>query len=123
MTIAELIAEVDAYKPNAYTDAEKLRWINEFDGKVYEDVIKQYDALEGETPYTYAPYTATSVAPLIRDPYQVVYVLLMEWKIDYYNGEYAKYNNSATAFNEKYSEWRNYFNRTHHHKETKIRYF
>lgn len=32
MTVAQALAEIDALKPNAYTDAQKRRWLSELEG-------------------------------------------------------------------------------------------
>ena len=47
----------------------------------------------------------------------------MEAQVDYYNGEYEKYNNSMDMFNTAYNGYKNYYNRTHMPKGKKLKYF
>ena len=62
--------------------------------------------------------------PLIAEaPYDELYLSWLESKIDYYNGEYSKYNNAIMKFNEEYAAYSRYYNRTHMPLKTDIRYF
>lgn len=102
MTPNKAIEIVDSLKPNSYSEEDKLRWINELDGMVQrlvfqndEDKIKQYvypDDMDKKL--------------LILPPFDDVYTLFLEAKIDYHNREYANYNNSATMFEAQYSEYK-----------------
>ena len=38
MTINELIAKVDALRPNAYTPAQKTAWLSDVDGKITTEI-------------------------------------------------------------------------------------
>ena len=53
MTIAEAIASCDAQQPNAYSAAEKRRWLSELDGQLYDEVF-----LTHQDPPSFTPYTA-----------------------------------------------------------------
>ena len=38
MTAQEIIAAVDAVKPNAFDNASKLRWLNALEGRIHTEV-------------------------------------------------------------------------------------
>jgi len=107
MTGHKVIEKVDRVKPNSYSEEDKFGWINELDGMVQRlvfqnDEVKQYsypDDMDKEL--------------LIPAPYDDVYALFLEAKIDYYNREYANYNNSATMFEAQYSEYKKDYIRKH----------
>ena len=102
MTPNKAIEIVDRLKINSYSEEDKLRWINELDTMVQrlvfqlpEDKIKQYvypDDMDKKL--------------LIPTPFEDCYTLFLEAKIDYYNREYANYNNSAMMFEAQYSEYK-----------------
>lgn len=39
MTVAQVIQAVDAVKPNAFSNEEKTRWLNEVEGMVQTEVL------------------------------------------------------------------------------------
>lgn len=137
MTPNKAIEIVDRLKPNSYGDEDKLRWINELDGMVkrlvfgwddrykaqleaqYESGVltkEQYDEFINKTkPYVYPDDMNTEL--LVADPFDDVYTLFLEAKIDYYNREYGNYNNSAMMFEAQFSEYRKDYIRNHRAKE------
>ncbi len=123
MKIQEAIARVDAIKPNTYEEIDKVRWLSELDGKIKAEII---DTHEGGTEVIFKPYDietdieTTLIAP---PPYDNLYILWLESKIDYNNSEFAKYNNSSVAFNNAYAEFQKYYNRTHMPKRHKLKFF
>ena len=101
------IEKVDRLKPNSYSEEDKLGWINELDGMVQRlviqaDEIKQYDYPEDMDKEL-----------LIPAPFDDCYTLFLEAKIDYYNREYANYNNSAMMFEAQFSEYKKAYIREH----------
>lgn len=107
MKPTKVIETVDKLKPNAYSDEDKLRWINELDGMVQRLVIQTKDIKQ----YSYPEDMDTEL--LIPAPFDDVYALFIEAKIDYYNREYANYNNSATMFEAQFSEYKKAYIREH----------
>ena len=71
----------------------------------------------------YTEYTPINTVLIAKEPYDEMYIHWLESKIDYYNAEYAHYNNSVTTFGNMYSEFSRYYNRTHKPKTKKIKYF
>ena len=48
MTAGELIAQVDALRPNHYTEAEKLRWLQRLDGQIALELLDTHAPPAGE---------------------------------------------------------------------------
>ena len=48
---------------------------------------------------------------LVPEPFDEIYPLWLEARIDYANGEYDKYNNSILMYNAAYDAYANYYNR------------
>ena len=112
MTVIEAINKVDALKPNTYLPEQKVGWLSRLDALIKLNII---DTHEGGEDITFTPYDADSddAVLLVPAPYDDIYLRWLEAQIDYYNNEYAKYNISATAYNNCYEEYANYYNRTH----------
>lgn len=133
MTPNKAIEIIDGLKPNAYSEEDKLRWINELDGLVKrlvfqwdETYLKEIEAqcksgkiteeeynelIKKTKPYSYPEDMDTEL--LIPAPFDDCYTLFLEAKIDYYNREYANYNNSAAMFEAQYSEFKKAYIREH----------
>ena len=107
MTPNKAIEIVDRLKPNSYSEEEKLRWISELDGMVQRLVFQEDDVVQ----YSYPNDMDREL--LIPAPFDDVYALFLEAKIDYYNREYANYNNSATMFDAQFSEFKKAYIREH----------
>ena len=107
MTPNKAIEIVDSLKPNSYSEEDKLRWINELDGMVQRLVI-QTDEIK---QYSYPEDMDKEL--LIPAPFDDVYTLFLEAKIDYHNREYANYNNSAMMFESQFSEYKKAYIREH----------
>ena len=123
MTIIEAINMIDAHKPNTYTDVEKIRWLSELDGIIKADII---DTHEGGSDISFNGYndeTEIDTKLIVPAPYDNIYLKWLESKIDYANAEYGKYNNSSTAYNNAYSAFERYYNRTHMPVQRGLKYF
>ena len=107
MTPNKAIETVDRVKINPYSEEDKLMWINELDGMVQRlvfqnDTVKQYSCPED-----------MDTELLIPAPFDDCYALFLEAKIDYYNREYANYNNSAMMFESQFNEYKKDYIRHH----------
>ena len=109
MTPNKAIEIVDSLKPNSYSEEDKLRWINELDGMVQRLVFQRKE--DEVTQYAYPDDMHTEL--LIKAPFENVYALYLEAKIDYHNREYGNYNNSAMMFESQYSEYKKAYIREH----------
>lgn len=123
MTITQAIETVDRLRPNQFSEEDKLRWLSELDGAVYQEVLTQHEtAVE---PFAgYDAQTALDETQLIIGwPYDEIYRWYLEMKMDDANGELVRYNNSAAKYNTYYQALQNAYNRAHMPKSdaTRIR--
>lgn len=126
MTIAEAINRIDTLRPNAYTVAEKIAWLNTLDGLIYRNIIKTHFRNCDEEEVTFEGYdedTPMETELLAYEPYCDLYIYWLESKIDYANTEYDRYNNSAMQYSEMYSAFEKDYNRTHRPKSRGLRYY
>ena len=71
----------------------------------------------------YDEHTDLNTKLLAYPPYDELYITWLESKIDYYNGEYTKYNNAVLAFNDQMQAFENDYNRRHIPLGRRIRYY
>lgn len=100
MTPNKVIEYIDGIRPNAYDEEVKLRWINNVDCMVKKLVFGHKKIV----PYTYPDDMDKEL--IIEAPFDDVYSFYLESMIDYYNREYANYNNSAMMFESRFSEYK-----------------
>ena len=121
MTIIEAIGRTDDLKPNNFTELDKIRWLSELEWIVKKKVIDTHEGGENIVFNGYDETTNTEDVLLVPAPHDDIYLKWLESKIDYHNGEYAKYNNSSVAFNTAYTEFANCYNRQHMPNQTKLK--
>ena len=122
MKIIDAINRIDSLKHNTYSQSDKVAWLSEVDCDVAKNVIATHNG--EDIDFTgYDDSTDTQTELLIPAPYDKVYLLWMEAWIDYYNGEYEKYNNAMAMFNTAYDGFKNYYNRTNMPKGKKFKFF
>ena len=113
MTIIEAINGIDAIKPNSFEQVEKIKWLSQLDGKVKKEIIDTHEGADAVVFNGYDENTPLDTELLIPAPYDEVYLLWLEARIDYANNEYGKYNNSSLMYNNTYSAYWRYYNRTY----------
>ncbi len=123
MTIMEAIYRIDNVKPNSYSEIDKIRWLSTLDGVIKSEIIDTHEGGSDVKFESYDEQTNTSTNLLVPAPYDDIYIRWLEAQIDYANGEYGKYNNSLTAYNDAYTLFNRYYNRTHMPKGTKFKFF
>lgn len=81
MTIQSLINKVKEEKPNTFSDAKLLSFVNEIEVEVAEQLVEDFD-----------PYMAVDTTVLLApEPYSRLYVSYVKAMVDYANEEYASY--------------------------------
>ena len=104
MTRMEAVNRIDAVKPNAYGQEEKLRWLSVLDGIVKKEIIDTHEGAE----------TALCETELLAPhPYDGMYIHWLEAQIDYAGGEYGKYNAAMAMFQAVYEAFEKYYHRSH----------
>ena len=122
MTIIEAINRIDALKHNTYSQSDKVNWLSRLDAMVKKFIIDTHEG-DAVTFTGYDDSTDTETELLIPAPFDEAYLRWMEAQIDYYNGEYEKYNNSVLMYQTTYDGYANYYNRNHMPKGKKFKYF
>jgi hypothetical protein len=123
MTIMDVINRIDNLKPNRYDQSEKIKWLSTLDDRIMNDIIATHDGSEGIEHNGYTDETSLTTELLVHSPYDEMYLYWLEAQIDYWNGEYAKYNNSVDMFNTAYTAFANHYNRNHMPKGKKFKFF
>ena len=112
MTANQIIALVDLKEPNSYTASEKINWLSNLDGKIFEEVIRTHEGCGDAAPP--APYADGFEELLIGAPYgEDIYVHYLIAMIAAGNAETARYNQQIAMYNANYSQWWNRYNATH----------
>ena len=110
MRAGELIAAVDALRPNQYSAAQKLQWLRLLDGKLYEEVLSAYDGRAAAPEERYTDETG------LLAPFPYDWELYTNWlfaQIDLMNAEIVKYNQSMTLFAAAWRQLADAMNRRH----------
>lgn len=123
MTITEAIRMIDAMKPNSYSDADKVAWLSKLDGAIKKEIIDTHEDSENIVFDGYNEDTPMDTELLVKAPYDDIYLYWLESRIDYYNGEYGRYNNTVTTYNAAYSAYERFYNRAHMPKGNKFKFF
>lgn len=105
MTAAEIIEKVDGVKPNAYTDEDKLGWLNELEYAIQTDV---YDLAEGFTAHDSAEEDL-----LLGPEWGRLYTSWLEARIAAANGEFDEYANLMQIHNGFSGEFERWYARHH----------
>lgn len=113
MTVQQVLEQCDNLKPNSYDTAQKLRWLSECEGQLWDEIILTHEdkpekEFAGITEATPADYEL--VAP---DRYASLYYLYLHMKIDQANNDNNRYQNSAAAFSAQYTSFSAWYNRIH----------
>ena len=123
MTINEAIAKHDTLKPNGYSQSEKIGWLSIVDGMIKNNIIDTHEGGEDVTFNGYDNDTPLDTELLVKAPYDELYISWLSSKVDFFNGEYLKYNNNIVRYNDTLTAYANYYNRTHMPKGKKIKLF
>ena len=108
MTLAKAIEKFDFQRSNSVTLERKIEWLSQLDYKIFSEITEPRgdDEFKGYTELT-------SLDTKLKAPaeYGEIYSIYMNMKLDYMNGEIARFNNSAMIFNRMYKEMNDFVNR------------
>lgn len=111
MTVTDAIRLADLTRPNELDRELKLRWLSSLDGRLNAEVLAPHGNAVELSPYTQQTPPKTEL--LVPWPYDDIYVRYLVMMIDFENGEFARYNNDAAAFNRIWQSWAGFY--THNH--------
>lgn len=113
MTVGDAITKIDAIRPNQYTNAQKVDWLNAVDGQIFVEIIKTHHDADIHHFDGYSASDTTSVL-LVPEPYaEDFYTSFLMMQIDRANAEFDKYNQSVTMYNNALLTFRNWYNKKH----------
>lgn len=112
MTVRQAIDRLQALKPHQYGDETVAGWLSDLDGRLYANYCLGHEGMES---LAHGPYTADAddAELMVKEPYTDLYIRYMAAQVDYYNAEFARYNNSMVMYNMMLAEYANWINRTH----------
>lgn len=105
MTLKEAVDFIDEIKPNAFTDEQKTRWLSELEGRLQSEVFLLAPAEIIVYDYGLDADSELLVAP----PYDDLYTAYLAAMVDYANGEYSRYANTAEMFQSRYTAFTRWF--------------
>lgn len=122
MTIAQALERIDSLKRNTYHISDKVEWLSRMDMMVKRLIIDTHEGA-GETVFEgYNDRTDRDTELLVPAPFDEVYLLWLESQINYYNGEYEKYNASILMYQAAYAKYEDYYRRNHMPKSSGARF-
>ncbi|MCM1545261.1 MAG: hypothetical protein NC110_08180 [Ruminococcus sp.] len=117
MTIQNALDIFDARNTNEIDDIDKIKWLSDLDGSIKENII---DTHEGTESVIYEPYnndTDRRTQLLVKEPYTELYIHWLMCQMYLNRGEVNLYNNAVELYNQSYSNFARYYNRTHMPKQ------
>ena len=122
MTIREAISQVDANAGNTYTQKEKIGWLSSLDQRVKAKIIDTHEGAEDVIFQGYSENTDPDTVLLVPAPFDDIYLRYLEAQIHYRNQEEDRCNNATDACHALWAEFRNYYNRQHMPKGTRLKF-
>ncbi len=123
MTLTEAIARIDALKHNTYSREDKIRWISNLDGMVKHQVIDTHVGADAVSFAGYNENTPADTALLVPAPYDELYLWWLSAQIDFYNGEFGRYNNSIVLFNTGFSVYKELYHRINASRSSRTAFY
>ena len=108
MTLAKAIESFDFQRTNSVSLERKVQWISQLDYKISAEITEPRG---GERFKGYSELTPLDTILKAPEEYGEIYSVYMNMKLDYMNGEIARFNNSAMLFNRMYKELGDFVNR------------
>ena len=108
MTIAEALQTADALRKNQLTEAIKIRWLTELEGRILAEIA----GLVPEKIPVFNEHTPQILRLFAPAPYDRVYWTYLMKMIDYAAKDAGAYQMSAAIFKEAYEDFAKWYHRT-----------
>lgn len=109
MTIRDLLNRIEKEKPNSFTEADLIAFLNEVEAQVADELHMK----EADVPvYEYGHDEDLDNILLVPAPYDVLYISYLKAKIDYANEEYDSYTNNQAQHVQDYKDFVDWIVRT-----------
>ena len=123
MKLVEALNRIDTQNKNTYSQNDKVAWLSALDMMIKTQVIDTHEGAETKGFSGYDETTDLQTELLAPAPFDEMYLRWLDARIYYANGEYSRYNNAITAYQELYDGFSNFYNRTHMPKGRTFQYF
>ncbi len=112
VTLEEVLEGIDSLKPNSFCRGEKVAWLSSLDGQLYRELTPVHEGLcEAFSPYGIGDGARKMFVP---EPYgRELYLAWLESRMDHYNGDTVRYNNSLDRVAVLYRDFCRWYNRTY----------
>jgi hypothetical protein len=131
MTLDEVIEGLATLKPHQYDDATVTKWVSDLEMALWDDVVSKHEDTNPNVEYDDdgelitdmsrpEAYDATSdgdTALMVPAPYDAVYIKHCAAQVDYWAGDYARYNNSMIMYNTALDKFTKWFHSTYEPKQ------
>ena len=120
LRIVDLISQVDDLEPNQYSVEQKMKWLSLLDGQIFEEIIKTHEEPVRES---FSAYTNLDEELLVSYPYgEELYSWYLQAMIAAENAESDKYDQMMGMYNSVFTQFTNWYNRTHRPKKAETRF-
>ena len=109
MTIRELLNKISKEKPNSFSEAELISFVNEVEAEVAEELHMDK---EDVPVYVYEHDADLDKVLIVSAPYDRLYVSYVKAMIDYSNEEYESYANNQAQHVQDYRDFVDWVVRT-----------
>lgn len=109
MTIRDLLNKISKEKPNSFSEAELISFVNEVEAEVAEEL--HLDAEDVPT-YVYEHDEDLDQVLIVPAPYDRLYISYVKAMIDYANEEYDSYANNQAQHVQDYRDFVDWVVRT-----------
>lgn len=113
MTLQEALDLLDEMKPNMMKRSLKIKYLNEIEGMIHQEILMRHEHEEDEEtlPY-YTEETDPGTRLIVPEPYSMVYVYWLMTKADIQNQEDERYNVDRAHFENAYDTMSDWWTRT-----------
>lgn len=118
MTARELLTTIDQMRPNAFTDGEKLQFLNTIEGRIYTEILNRAEGND----LTFVPFQEGEEEKelIVPIPYTDIYIYYLAAMIDFYNGDSDRYNDTMVLFNQAWEDYAAHYREENKPKQTNL---
>lgn len=116
MTLKAIIEEVDRQRPNAFSELEKTEMLNRLEMQIADEI---FGTLAAKLDWS----VDRNSELLLSAPYDDIYVIYLMAQIDFRNGDYSRYNNELSQFDQRFTDAQASYLRRHKPRRKWFKWF
>ena len=113
MTIHEVLSRIDNEYPNDYPPERKIEYISRLDWNIKNNIIDKHEGGDGVSFSGYDINTPEDTVLIVPDAFADMYIFWLQGWIDYWNGDYKRYNNAIAMYQTIYEAFSNDYHSKH----------